>query len=94
MELRHLQTFAEAAERESFTRAAGALELTQAAVSQQVAALERQLGVRLFQRQGRGVQLTDQGRELYDYARQILQLVEEASRRVGRDRPPVSGILR
>ena len=44
MELRHLQTFAVAAERESFTRAAEELKMTQAAVSQQVAALERAIG--------------------------------------------------
>ena len=61
MELRHLNTFHAAAERESFTRAAEVLELTQAAVSQQIAALEKELGVDLFERKGRGVGLTDAG---------------------------------
>lgn len=94
MELRHLRTFAAAAERESFTRAAESLELTQAAVSQQVAALEKELDAKLFERQGRGVQLTEQGRRLYGYARQILDLVAEASRPVGEAEQDLSGNLR
>lgn len=53
MELRQLHRFAAAAERESFTRAAEVLSLTQAAVSRQVAALESELGVEFFERQGR-----------------------------------------
>ena len=84
MELRHLQSFAAAAERESFTRAAEALELTQAAVSQSVAALEKELDVKLFQRQGRGVRLSESGRQLYPYARQVLDLVDEASQQFGK----------
>ena len=48
MEMRHLQTFVLAAESQSFTRAAEALGLTQAAVSQHVAALEKELRTPLF----------------------------------------------
>jgi DNA-binding transcriptional LysR family regulator len=94
MEIRHLQTFAAAADRESFTRAAESLELTQAAVSQQVAALEKELGTNLFERQGRGVRLTEPGRRLYGYARQILDLVDEASLEVGETEQRLTGILR
>lgn len=94
MELRHLQTFAAAAERESFTRAAEDLQLTQAAVSQHVAALEKEVGAQLFQRRARGARLTEQGRRLYGYARQILDLVTEASRRVGQGEPKLAGTLR
>ena len=94
MELRHLQAFASAAERESFTRAAEMLNVTQAAISQQVALLEKELGVELFQREGRGVRLSVQGQQLYGYARQILDLVEEALRQVGRVEYPLSGDLR
>ena len=79
MELRQLRTFAAAAERESFTRAAEALNLTQAAVSQQIAALEKELDTQLFERRGRGVSLTAAGRRLYEYSCQILDLVAEAS---------------
>ncbi len=94
MELRHLRAFAAAAEQESFTRAAELAGLTQAAISQQVAALEKELGGELFVRLGRGVRLTEQGRRLYGYARQILDLVEEASRQVGESSQRVSGNLR
>ena len=94
MELRHLRTFAAAAERESFTRAAEALDLTQAAVSQQVAALEKELGTKLVERRGRGVCLTAAGRRLSEYALQILDLVAEASRQVGGVEQHVSGHLR
>ena len=89
-----MRTFAAAAERESFTRAAESLNLTQAAVSQQVAALQKELGTELFERRGRGVCLTAAGRQLYEYARQILDLVAEASRQVGGAKSPVSGHLR
>jgi len=94
MELRQLHTFAAAAERESFTRAAEVLSLTQAAVSQQVAALESELGVELFERQGRGVCLTEDGRKLYEYAQQIIELVEEVSLQVGGAERQLSGTLR
>ena len=93
MELRQLRTFAAAAERESFTRAAVALDLTQAAVSQQVATLEKELAAELFERVGRGVRLTEPGRRFYDYVRKILDLVDEASLQVGDAKQPVSGDL-
>ena len=94
MNIRHLQTFSLAAERQSFTDAARALQLTQAAISQHVAALEKALGTDLFERHARGVRLTDPGRQLYRYAQQILELVAEASRAVGVAEPSVSGQLR
>ncbi len=93
MELRHLQAFAAAAERESFTRAAESLKVTQAAVSQQVAALEEELSTALFERRGRGVRLTGQGRQLYGFARQILDLVQEARCQIGESAGEVSGEL-
>ena len=75
--LPHLNTFAEAAERSSFTAAARALGLTQAAVSQRVQALERDLGVPLFRRVGGKVELTDAGHRLHEYARRIRDLHRE-----------------
>src|SRR3954468_6854924 len=65
---RRLLTFQEVARRRSFSRAAEELSLTQSAVSQQVAALERQLGVRLVHR-GRGGGLpTEAGEALLAHA--------------------------
>ncbi len=93
MEFRHLQTFAKAAEFLSFTRAAESLGLTQAAVSQHIAALERLLQVSLFERSGRKVVLTDAGRRLYDYARRILDLLDEAGREIARTEATIAGSM-
>ncbi|AIR91656.1 LysR substrate-binding domain-containing protein [Pseudomonas cremoricolorata] len=57
-----LLAFEAAARHESYTRAAVELSLTQSAISRQVQALEQQLGLTLFRREGRQVQLTDVGR--------------------------------
>jgi DNA-binding transcriptional LysR family regulator len=65
---RRLLTFRQVAERRSFSRAAEALALTQPAVSQQVAALERQLGVELFARRPGGLSLTEAGELLFEHA--------------------------
>ncbi len=58
----------------SYTRAAEHLYLSQPAVSQQVKALEQQLGLPLFVRQGRGIVLTPAGRELQQHAERLLAL--------------------
>src|SRR5262245_34741684 len=63
--LPHLETFALAAEAGSFTAAARALGVTQAAVSGRIAALEHEMGVALFTRQAGRVQLTACGHRLY-----------------------------
>ncbi|MDG2383271.1 MAG: selenium metabolism-associated LysR family transcriptional regulator [Pirellulaceae bacterium] len=93
MELRLLHTFRAAAERESFTRAAQQLQLTQAAVSQHIAALEKELGVALFHREGRGVQLSEAGKRLYPYAEQILALTQQARAEVNEQQPQLFGEL-
>ena len=94
MELRQLRTFIAAAESQNFTRAAEAVSLTQAAVSQQIAALETSLEVSLFQRDGRSVVLTGEGRQLYQYARRILDLIDEARQAVGGKQAALDGPLR
>src|SRR5437763_2478704 len=77
-QLPHLETFVKAAELSSFSAAARALDLTQAAVSQRIQALEGALNVALFRRQGGRVLLTEAGRCLYPYAERILLLHREA----------------
>jgi LysR family transcriptional regulator, low CO2-responsive transcriptional regulator len=91
--LPHLDTFAEAAERTSFTAAARVLGLTQAAVSQRIQALERDIGLSLFRRLGGRVELTDAGRRLHEYARRILNLHREAREAVTGEEAPVEGEL-
>ena len=72
MELRNLITFTHVAELGSFTRAAELLGYSQSNVSMQIQQLESDVGVKLFDRIGRGVVLTQYGEELLPYARQIV----------------------
>jgi DNA-binding transcriptional LysR family regulator len=93
VQLPHLETFSKAAELGSFTGAARALHLTQAAVSQRIQALEKALESPLFQRQGGRVLLTAAGQKLYEYAQRILHLHLEARREVGGQETPLAGEL-
>ncbi|MEW6747178.1 MAG: selenium metabolism-associated LysR family transcriptional regulator [Planctomycetota bacterium] len=94
MELRHLHTFVIAAELQSFTRAAESLGLTQAAVSQHVAALEKELAAELFHRGSRSVTLTEAGRSVYDRAQRILDLTEEIRREAGHQPVELHGTIK
>jgi DNA-binding transcriptional LysR family regulator len=92
-QLPHLETFAKAAELTSFTGAARALGLTQAAVSQRIQALEGALDVSLFQRRAGRVSLTEAGQRLYTYAERILALHREAIQEVAGHKSPLTGEL-
>ncbi|MFD9097350.1 LysR family transcriptional regulator [Streptomyces collinus] len=78
MELRLLVTFEKVAAVGSFTRAAAELAYAQSSVTSQVRALESSLGVELFDRLGSRIRLTEAGERLLPYARQIIELTEEA----------------
>jgi DNA-binding transcriptional LysR family regulator len=92
-QLPHLETFSKAAESSSFTAAAKALGLTQAAVSQRIRTLEKALDRSLFDRKGGRVLLTEAGQTLYAHARRIIDLHREARREVTDHDPPVVGEL-
>jgi DNA-binding transcriptional LysR family regulator len=92
-ELPHLGTFVKAAELGSFTATATELGMTQAAVSQRIAVLEKELSVSLFDRRSGRIGLTPTGRRLYEYARRILDLHQEAREALGGFPRPVSGDL-
>jgi DNA-binding transcriptional LysR family regulator len=78
MEIRQLQYFVTVAEELHFGRAAERLHIVQSAVSQQLRRLERELRVDLFDRTTRTVRLTEAGRRLLPYAREILVLQDKA----------------
>lgn len=78
MEFRQVRTFRVVAEELSFSRAAARLGYVQSSVSAQVAALERELGVRLFDRLGRRISLTEAGAVMLAYSRELLDLAGEA----------------
>lgn len=75
--LRQLQCFSAVARNLSYTKAAEELHLTQPAVSMQIRQLELQAGLALTEQFGKQVHLTEAGREVYRYARSILQQVDE-----------------
>ena len=80
MDLTSLNTFLAIAESGSFSEAGERLHLTQPAISKRIAALENQLGVRLFDRVGREVTLTESGRALLPRAYQILNVLDDTRR--------------
>jgi DNA-binding transcriptional LysR family regulator len=86
MDLDAVRTFVAAADAGQFQEAAAALSITQQAVSKRIAALEKDLEVRLFTRTARGAQLTVDGQAFLPHARELLRVEEraDASVRPGR----------
>lgn len=82
MKLRQLETFFWAAKLGSFGAAADRLYATQSAVSMRIRELERTLGVELFDRSKRQIELTHAGRELVDYASRMLDLEADINYRI------------
>ena len=78
MDLKQLEYFRHVAELGSFTRAATFLSVVQPALSRQVRQLEIELGQNLFERNGRGVVLTDAGTRLLEHTRGILTQIGRA----------------
>ncbi|HXG02262.1 MAG TPA: LysR family transcriptional regulator, partial [Candidatus Binatia bacterium] len=88
MDLRHLRALVAVVEAGGFARAAARLGISQPALSRQVGVLERELGVRLFDRLGRRVELTADGEDLVRRSRRVL---DEADAVVDRARALTRG---
>lgn len=93
MDLKQIEYFVHVAELGSFTRAATVLRVAQPALSRQVRSLEVELRQPLFDRNGRGVTLTEAGKRLLAHGRGILQQVERARQDLEDQRGAASGRL-
>lgn len=93
MDISALQAFLAVAESGSFSRAAERIYLTQPAISKRIAALEKEVGARLFDRIGRGIQLTPAGAALRTRARNLLRELEDVKRGIANLSGHISGEL-
>jgi len=94
IDVRRLRLLFELSHRGTITAVAAALAYTPSAVSQQLAALEREAGVPLLERSGRRVALTPAGAVLARYAESVLAVLEEASAALAATRSSLTGPLR
>ncbi|MBB5938287.1 LysR family transcriptional regulator [Streptomyces zagrosensis] len=92
--LRHLRYFRTVADEQHFGRAAERLRLAQPSLSQRIQRLERELGVRLFDRGSRGVSLTPAGRLVREEADALLAAADRLDSIVARVRDGAAGTLR
>ncbi|SHJ16652.1 LysR family transcriptional regulator [Lutispora thermophila] len=76
------RVFCEVAKQQSLSKAAAVLYMTQPAVSQAIAQLERDLGLRLFTRTSKGVILTNEGKLLYEYANSAINLIKKGEEKL------------
>jgi LysR family transcriptional regulator, transcription activator of glutamate synthase operon len=94
MEFRQLKYFIEVAKYEHFSRAADSLHIAQSALSRQIGLLEKELGVELFEREGRNVKLTPIGKMFADKAILALKTIDDAKRLIEEYVDPEHGTIR
>lgn len=94
MELRHLRYFVAVAEEMNIHRAAERLHISQPPLSLTIKQLEEEIGVELFTREGRGIQITRAGEQFLKRARQILTDAEKASIEAKQSSLGITGTLR
>jgi LysR family transcriptional regulator, cyn operon transcriptional activator len=94
MNFRHLRTFVAIAEAGGIHRAVARLNLSQPAASRQIHALEAELGVPLFDRIGRRVQLTSEGQDILRRSQRLLAEVQSLTERAGALKKGETGTLR
>lgn len=91
MDVRQLRYFKCIADHGSLSQAAFKLNVVQSTLSHNLAQVEEELGVDLFLRRPRGVELTEAGKKLYDYVTQVLDVLNAAKRDVASTAQSVSG---
>ena len=94
MELRQLRYFIEVAEREHVSEAAEHLHVAQSAISRQIANLEGELGVELFEREGRNIKLSPIGRTFLGHAKSAIKAIDYAKAQVDEYLDPERGTIK
>ena len=94
MQIESFKVFCDLAETESFTKAAHINGVTQSAISQQIAAMERLFKSLLVERSKKRFHLTSEGQVLYDYAKQIIQSYEALHSHLQQVKDIISGNIR
>src|SRR4029077_17292272 len=94
LDLNDIVVFARLVEAGSFTAGARLLGMPKTTVSRRIAALEREVGVRLVQRTTRSLNMTDAGRLYYEQSSQALRTIEDANLRLAEARAEPSGTIR
>ncbi|ASK63825.1 LysR family transcriptional regulator [Virgibacillus phasianinus] len=94
MELRQLRYFMEVAEREHVSEAAVNLHVAQSAVSRQIANLEGELGVSLFEREGRNIKLTQIGKTFYAHTKLAMKAIDNAKKQIDEYLDPERGTIK
>ena len=89
-----MQVFCTVVDKGTFVGAAAPLEMSKAAISRYVSALEERLGARLLHRTTRKLSMTEEGRQFYHQAREVLALMDQAEEAVSSAAPEPSGVLR
>lgn len=89
-----MEVFVRVVEHGNFSRTAAALDLTPSAISKLISRLEDRLGVTLFLRSTRSLQLTPEGQVFYDRVRKIVMEIEQSEREITSSAAAVSGVLR
>lgn len=93
MEIRVLRYFLTVVREESITKAADALHITQPTLSRQIAQMEEEMGVKLFDRSTRKIVLTNEGLLLRRRAEEILELVDKTEKELTEQDETVEGIV-
>ena len=94
MTMQQLEALIHLVEERSFSRAAKKMHLTQPSLTKHIRNVEEALGAKIVNRSSRSLDLTAEGRVLYDYARRIIKLRDEARERVLRLREEEAGDIR
>ena len=93
MELNQLKAFCAVVEKRSFSRAGEVVFLSQPTVSLQISSLEQELGTQLLDRRAREITVTKTGETLYQYAKRVLRLINEAEQSIEQLKGLMKGAL-